>query len=749
MAYGRPFADLAVRPELGGAKLRDLFAPLPFDVVVADAAKGASADQIAAAEALEVNARRALETAARPRYAPLAGMDAVGLALSGGGIRSATFCLGVVQVLSDKGLLGDVDFLSTVSGGGFVGAFVTRRRGVALDPPPWLDGATGGALGPDPDPVRYVRRNAKYLMVEHLAQRWTMAASGLAGLLLNWTPPLCLVALATWAYLEWGAGRIAPLALDDRLLSFAAAVSAFLLVVYGFAMRRSMRWAGAFGRIFAVALLSFVLIGAARILALSHPWLMSLYHKAWLAWGTITLGGIVTAVPTVLRYAPIARRPAVRARILKAALALAVLVLPALALLLFHVLLNVGRIPAAEFDWRGWSLADAPYLGAAEAPWVLVIGLIAGFVALFALNINLTGPHRLYRDRIANTFIRTNDEGSADIPLASINPGRRAPYHLINTALNLPSETSAALRARKCDFFLFSKEYCGSPSTGYARTGEWLAGRRRPIDLATAIAVSGAAVAPNMGLSSYPTLRAVLTLLNVRLNYWLLRPDIAPANAGGRMRALSRAARGLWLLAFGRAPGFVCLLREMTGLGMTSGDRWLCLSDGGHIENLGVYELLRRRCKFIVAVDAEQDGEFRFSGLTTVIRHAQIDFGIRILPDLDDLRPDEKTGLSRAHFAFCRILYPDPHPPGLLLYLKPSLTGNEDEMIKRYKLAHPEFPHSSTLDQFYDEEAFEMYRRLGAHVADGMFGRAITGGRTEPQTVAAWFRTLAVSLLAP
>ncbi|MBI3082268.1 MAG: patatin-like phospholipase family protein, partial [Gemmatimonadetes bacterium] len=50
----------------------------------------------------------------------------VGLACSGGGIRSATFCLGFFQGLAQHGLLRHVDYLSTVSGGGYFGSFLGR-----------------------------------------------------------------------------------------------------------------------------------------------------------------------------------------------------------------------------------------------------------------------------------------------------------------------------------------------------------------------------------------------------------------------------------------------------------------------------------------------------------------------------------------------------------------------------------------------------------------------------------------------
>jgi hypothetical protein len=266
---------------------------------------------------------------------------------------------------------------------------------------------------------------------------------------------------------------------------------------------------------------------------------------------------------------------------------------------------------------------------------------------------------------------------------------------------------------------------------GYSRTRDWWA-NGVPLDLATVMAISGAAASPHMGLGSMPTLSALLTLLNVRLGYWIGNPKKR---------------------TFG-PPGFLCLLREMTGSGMAETDAWLNVSDGGHIENMGIYELLRRRCKFIVCVDGEADPESTFHGQLTLVRHAQIDLGIRIEPRLDEIRPDPKSRFSRTHSQLFRIIYPatkDGRDPGegLLLYLKLSLTGDEAELLKRYRLVNPDFPHQSTLDQFYDEEQFEAYRQLGVHVAEGTFSPALMTRDPNPSDVDDWFKQLAVNMLEP
>jgi hypothetical protein len=162
---------------------------------------------------------------------------------------------------------------------------------------------------------------------------------------------------------------------------------------------------------------------------------------------------------------------------------------------------------------------------------------------------------------------------------------------------------------------------------------------------------------------------------------------------------------------------------------------------------------LRRRCKFIISVDGESDPQSTFQGHLTLVRHAQIDFGIRIDSKLGELRPDATSKYSQSHAMFCRVHYPAQEGKeagtGLILYIKLSVTGNESELIRRYRLLHTDFPHQTTLDQFFDEEQFEAYRELGVHVAEGLFSPALLGGNVNPLTIAQWFRCLAASLLEP
>jgi len=159
------------------------------------------------------------------------------------------------------------------------------------------------------------------------------------------------------------------------------------------------------------------------------------------------------------------------------------------------------------------------------------------------------------------------------------------------------------------------------------------------------------------------------------------------------------------------------------------------LTDGGHIENLGIYELLRRRCRVIIAVDAEADRQMAFGSFNTLERYALIDLGIRIdLPwqqitneSLSTGKEIDETGDAEKHHgphcAIGEIKYPSGRK-GILIYIKASLTGDENDYIFDYKKRHDDFPHETTLEQMFTEEQFEAYRALGFHAAFGLFDRS-------------------------
>ena len=498
LAYGRTEPDAPPPPVMSEAELDKCLGDLAFGIAKQPSIPDATVDAINSAEAEEVEKRREYYGSAAKE-----GRNAVGLALSGGGIRSATFCLGVAQVLSARNLLEHVDFLSTVSGGGYTGSFITARLG---DGDPYQ--GIAGPYGPDPGPIRYLRYHAKFLTAINLKQSWSMVTATLAGMILNWTAPLLLVALAAMA--AKGFVHAEP---DPKWWPVALALSGCLtiiaLVLYGGFMRARPEVAEVSGQTLGWLIAATGAIGAGWLIVIGHARLPDWIASHWVIPGSI--GSLAVAGPAIVRFVPVLQNPKVRKIALQVLLWTAGVVVPLGALAVFYGfwwLADLGTSADAG------QLHPLHYVNGTVILAVLIVAMAV--VAFGLLNINLTGPHRLYRDQLAATFIQKNPGEATTISLTKINPQSSAPYHLINTALNLPSSESPALRDRKCDFFLFSKHWCGAPITGYHRTVEWKT-NGAPADLATAMAVSGAAASSYMGLGSMHSLTALLTFLNVRL----------------------------------------------------------------------------------------------------------------------------------------------------------------------------------------------------------------------------------------
>jgi len=303
-----------------------------------------------------------------------------------------------------------------------------------------------------------------------------------------------------------------------------------------------------------------------------------------------------------------------------------------------------------------------------------------------------------------------------------------SPYHLINTALNIEASKFANRRGRNADFFVFSPLFSGSEATGYVETAR-MEQKMAGLTAGAAMAISGAAASSNMGSATVKPLVPTLAILNIRLGYWLTNPRKV---AGDLKKPVLQ-----WLF------DKLYFMKELFGL-LTEDSETVYLTDGGHIENLGIYELLRRRCKLIIAIDSEADPEMSFGSLVTLERYARIDFGLRIgLPWAairDATRQASKyaretgglpSGAAHGpHCALGTIYYPrkvgdknDVNSTGVLLYVKSSFTGDENDYVVDYKRRNPDFPHETTLDQLFTEEQFEAYRNLGFHAVNSAFKR--------------------------
>ncbi len=380
------------------------------------------------------------------------------------------------------------------------------------------------------------------------------------------------------------------------------------------------------------------------------------------------------------------------------------------------------RESLSEFSTRYWQSMSQKQ---EHRVLFLVLGLVAlvfGVLLSLRVDVNDFSMHLFYRNRLVRCYLgasRPDQFGSVphrrqpnaftgfdphdDVLLADFAGTEYAgPYPILNATLNLTHGERLAWQERKAEAFAFSPLYCGGtqndkeayrPTRNYAYPdGPYLG---------TAFAISGAAVSPYLGFHISAAAGFLLTVFNARLTQWLPNPSQAKWNVTGPRL------------------GLIYLLKELFGL-MDDDSNYVCLSDGGHFENLGIYELVRRRCRYIIASDAGADPGLKFEDLGNAIRKCWADFGAAIQIDVTRIRLDQNTGYSHVHCAVGTIQYSD-NSEGKFVYLKASLTGDEPTDVLEYRSAHGEFPHQSTVDQWFDEAQFESYRKLGYHIAQTAF----------------------------
>jgi hypothetical protein len=227
------------------------------------------------------------------------------------------------------------------------------------------------------------------------------------------------------------------------------------------------------------------------------------------------------------------------------------------------------------------------------------------------------------------------------------------------------------------------------------------------------MAISGAAASPNMGYHTSPATAFFMALFDVRLGWWM-----------GNSRDPKK-----WR-STGPPLGLGYLFSEV----LAQSDQqkgYFYLSDGGHFENLAVYELIRRRCRLIVACDADADYAYQFDDLVSLIEKARTDFGAHIEIEYSAIQPEDGDRECPANWAVGTIYYDarNPKDTGTLILVKASMPQKKaastpcstaqrklPDDVWRYFTQHETFPHQSTADQWFDEWQFESYRALGEYI---------------------------------
>jgi hypothetical protein len=421
---------------------------------------------------------------------------------------------------------------------------------------------------------------------------------------------------------------------------------------------------------------------------------------------------------------------------------------------IFAAILIIGLSVALDTALFGGSLVEqlvAPTLSKLTIlAWLfigLIIAVLVALAASYFVNINRYSLHALYRNRMVRAYLGAARQERHPDAFTGFDPednfcvyklwppkpdrngnSPHSLFHVINIALNVVSTKRLAWQERKAESFTVSPRHCGGAYLGFRPSNEY--GGDNGLSLGTAMAISGAAVSPNMGYNSSPSIALLLTLFNVRLGWWLGNPGLEGEDYY-RTEGPKWAAGPLIAEAFGQTKD-------------TS--PYVYLSDGGHFENLGLYEMVRRRCRFIVVVDAGCDPKFAFEDLGNAVRKIYIDLGIRIeFDNLESIRnrpsnksmwrasvvvPGDEPRKSIPYYAIGTIDYINADgvetdcKNGHVLYIKPAYHGTEGAGIRSYATAHPDFPHESTADQWFTESQFESYRSLGLDIANNVLGQA-------------------------
>ena len=762
--------------------------------------------------------------------------DLIGLALSGGGIRSATFSLGIMQALVDRDLLKKVDYLSTVSGGGYIGSSVnwlTSKRAQVAEESQASQVETGrekpkeprkfhttkgdfpyGSDDPRPDSVReikpkqkcmlkYLREHGYYLTPGMGINAFSLLAAILRGTLLNllvWIPVFVLIFLL----LIWLPGMIPA----DSVKGFSTPVYNNLLTELAPGISHpslnnqeendARKWSGHDEQWTLSPPTVKTVRGELRARGIfedAHSENFRLVFFEVMLWlGLLLLAALVVSsmVYSIVTWFSRDREDKTRSKWYKLRSKSDIVVGAVIPVTIISLL--VGLLPLAAITLDSWLAGIGPLAaisgvfialrdfmasgkkGSGQSPdtlikigaglflygvticsyliandlvgrdsWYWLLTAMTAMVIILGwfVNVNYVSIHRYYRDRLMETFMpdiedalenrtgRADGANTARLHDISDESDPHGPYHIVNTNVVLVSSGIPEYKSRGGDNFILSPLYCGSNATGWRRTDQFMDGK---MTLATAVAISGAAANPNTGVGGVGLTRnlfvsLVMSLLNLRLGYWALHPN--------PQKMLKHSPNHF-------RPGAYALGNVMgnTNGGYRENRDFVQLSDGGHFENMALYELIRRRVKLAIVCDGGADLNFSFSDMQTTVRRIEDDFGARLkildkdTPDMvvpDNPKPPcypPDAGFARQGHMIGRITYADGST-GWLIFMKTTLIEEVSFKVKGYKAQNPSFPDETTADQFFDEVQFEAYRELGYCIADKMLNDEVKTDKGE------------------
>jgi hypothetical protein len=677
---------------------------------------------------------------------PDADLGKVGFCLSGGGIRAASVAMGALQTLRTRLL--EARYLVSVSGGGYTAGALQQALTPAIAHPP--EGKVlrdrEHAYLPGSVEEDHVRRHVSYLAdsaPQVLTAFGVLGRGLLLSLIVLFSPAIVLGALAGWLYRHIPVTALPPSLTDFPTFRTGALLALGVLVLValgaslfgrGKASKPLLRQVtqGLANRLALLAVIVAVvtivlpvLVWLAYLLPTTNPgvrigspvgailltYLSALASILWrnrtrLGSATKDSGGVTAAVPSGL---------------LQRILVIVTTALLALAwLLLFVVMIGAG--------------------GAAEALYTaLGVGVVLVIVGGLFDETSLS-MHPFYRERLAHTFAVRRVERDGSQIAAHYAPAERTTLSAYGTtAVKFPQVIFAAAanltgEARtppglNCVSYTMSRDWIGGPDVGWVRTDklENVAPARFKRDLTVqgAVAISGAAFASAMGRSAR-WFQVLLAVSGARLGAWLPNPAFVHA------APTSEQHTGWTYPQLPRARRLPYLWREVFGIHAHS-DRLLHVTDGGHYDNLGLVELLRRRCNLIYCIDASADDRPTATTFAQALTLAREELGVRV--ELNDpwqaepgsgepLSPKDPLSVLNPRLVKSPLITGTIHYPeesglpedqrtGQLVVAKSLLWRDLPYPLLSYAARNPEFPHDSTGDQFFDDGKFSAYTELG------------------------------------
>ena len=694
--------------------------------------------------------------------------ERVGICCSGGGLRSAAFSFGAMDVLWREGILQEADYLAGVSGGSYAvtAATIVRAQSEGVT---WCKDQPGpyGLGSPELD---YMRNRTDYLAPGRMG-RWNMFLRMLLGTLLNLAVILGLLFVVgrlagrvyRWALPELGSctGQACP-----DTLKFHGWSAVVILTLLGIGLvaglldllfrpaadwwwRRLVRWTGTF--VFLAIIAAVVLRVIPQIIWWARTSRFGYDSDAsQLARGAgsvaVAAGSLAASLGHLLFRSGQGGRGSLPRRFATLPRKVRVVVQKLLIGLVVPAALAVFFLVAIDSGTRHWSTAATSW-------WVAVLVVE---LAIFAFGNPIAWSAQVfYKRRLRTVFAlkRQMKDGAVTVgPVAATDESTLSelrpdnwPQLLICAAANV-SDLGFTPPGLPVTSFVFSPDRVGGPLVGSMPTAEYerrltrirffqkvwngmhknapSTGRLRDVSPLSAVSISGAAVSPSMGRMSKPSYRMLIAMLNLRLGVWLANPRLVGGLGAedGEPHTYKPLVRPTYLL------------RELIGKNNLRG-KFLYISDGGHYENMGLVELLRRGCTTVYAIDASGDtpGTIRTLGQAAALARSELGIEFTdIDPALFAMTDPANPGVTVADHAVFHYTFPGDGGVGTLIYMKEVLVhdaATPADLIT-YQKARPLFPYDSTGDQFYDVEQFEAYRALGTSVAR----RAIATAKARPGT---------------